>query len=133
MSIEIHAKTSMPSTDNQQLHNDPAPVTNNNDKETVKQSLNVVNNVQAVKTAEHDTQTIEISRERIEEAVGKLQDYADQYKRQIRFSVDDDTGRTIVRLYDKDDNVLRQIPSEEVLNLLKSIEQNKGLLFEDQV
>lgn len=131
MTIEIHAKNSMSTTDNP-LQNDPATVAKNNDKEQVKQSLEVVQNIEP-KMVKDEGQVAELSRERVEEAVGKLQDYADQYKRQIRFSVDDDTGRTIVRLYDKDDNVLRQIPSEDVLNLLQNIEQNKGLLFTDEV
>ncbi len=131
MSIEIQAKTSLASTDNP-LQSDPASVENKSKNKEVSRSASDGRPELVVNNSDKNSQVDEISREKIAEAVGKLQDYADQHKRNIRFSVDDETGRTIVRLYDKDNNVLRQIPSEEVLNLLKSIEQNKGLLFEDQ-
>ena len=45
----------------------------------------------------------------------------------VRFSVDEDSGRTVVRVVDTEtDAVLRQIPSMEALRLWRSIEQMQG-------
>jgi flagellar protein FlaG len=51
----------------------------------------------------------------------------------IRFSVDDDTGRTIVRVLDTETGqVLRQIPSEEMLAISQSLERLQGLLLQQE-
>ena len=72
-----------------------------------------------------------VSKDTLSAAVEKLNDYVAKNKRNIHFSIDEDTSRTVVKLIDGEDNVLRQIPSEEVLHLIKSLEQNKGLILED--
>ena len=52
----------------------------------------------------------------------------------LRFSVDEDTGKTVVRVVDTDTGkVIRQVPSEEVLVISRSIERLQGLLFHQQV
>lgn len=72
---------------------------------------------------------LEMPKENIQEAVNKLQDYVDKYDRDLKFSIDDDTGRTVVKLLDSDKNVLKQYPTEEVLSLISNLEQNKGLFI----
>jgi flagellar protein FlaG len=51
----------------------------------------------------------------------------------VRFSVDEDSGRTVVKVVDtQTDTVLRQIPSVEALRLWRSIEQMQGLMLRDK-
>ncbi len=51
----------------------------------------------------------------------------------VRFSVDEDTGRTVVKVVDtQTDTVLRQIPSVEALKLWRSIEQMQGVMLRDK-
>lgn len=51
----------------------------------------------------------------------------------VRFSVDEDTGRTVVRVVDtQTDAILRQIPSVEALRLWRSIEQMQGVMLRDK-
>ena len=51
----------------------------------------------------------------------------------VRFSVDEDTGRTVVKVVDtQTDTVLRQIPSIEALKLWRSIEQMQGMMLRDK-
>jgi len=64
--------------------------------------------------------------------VSKLNDYVEQQKRDIRFIVDEDTNKTVVKLLDSNGDVLKQIPSEEVLAILRGIESNKGIFLEYQ-
>jgi len=48
----------------------------------------------------------------------------------LTFSIDDDSGRVVVKILDGDtQDVIRQIPSEEALALSRSLDQIKGLLL----
>ncbi|HFE38090.1 MAG TPA: flagellar protein FlaG [Gammaproteobacteria bacterium] len=85
---------------------------------------------QAIEVKEKTSNSVELPKANIQEAVNKLQDYVDKYNRDLKFSVDDDTGRTVVRLLDSDDNVVKQYPSEEILSLISNLEQNKGLFID---
>lgn len=50
--------------------------------------------------------------------------------RSLEFSIDPDTHAVIVRLIDTQDNqVLRQVPSREMLAIAKAIDQWQGLLL----
>ena len=52
----------------------------------------------------------------------------------LRFSVDEDTGKTVVRVVDTDTGeIIRQVPSEEVLAISRSIDRLQGLLFHQEV
>lgn len=45
----------------------------------------------------------------------------------IEFVVDDPTGRTLIRLYDKESGrLIRQIPPEETIAFLRQVTQGKG-------
>ncbi|MDX1812082.1 MAG: flagellar protein FlaG [Gammaproteobacteria bacterium] len=132
MNIEIQATQQVSSIDNP-LQKDQAtnPVPNNKNNTEVNKPQSVQKS--AGEATGDNSKVTEIPRKTIEAAVNKIREYADQYKRDIRFSIDDDSGQTIVKLLDSNDKVLRQIPSEEVLNLAKSLKEQKGLLFKDQV
>jgi len=80
----------------------------------------------------NDRQPVELNKEKLDAMVSKLNDFVEQQKREIRFSVDEDTNKTVVRLLDSNGDVLKQIPSEEVLAILKGIESNKGIFLEDE-
>lgn len=52
----------------------------------------------------------------------------------LRFSVDEDTGKTVVRVVDTDTGeIIRQVPTEEVLAISRSIDRLQGLLFHQEV
>ncbi len=87
-----------------------------------------------VETQEVD---VELSQEALENVVSQLNAYVQNTQRDIDFSVDDTTGRVIVKVIDSEsDEVIRQIPSEEMLaisrHLMESLEneQPKGFLIE---
>ncbi len=73
----------------------------------------------------------------MEDVVRDLNDYVQSIGREIQFSLDDTTGRTIIRVVDAaTDETIRQIPSEEIMDFLKNMQelnQEKGSLFEDQI
>ena len=52
----------------------------------------------------------------------------------LQFSVHDATGKTIIKVIDKDtDKLIREIPSEEILNLAEKIDEMLGILFDKTV
>jgi flagellar protein FlaG len=52
----------------------------------------------------------------------------------ISFDVDDDTGRAIVRVLNKETGeVIRQVPPEELLTLVARMQQLSGLIFNQEV
>lgn len=71
------------------------------------------------------------SEESTREAVEKLQTYAEQLNRDLEFSVDDSSGRTVVTVRDgSTEEVIRQIPSEEALRLAGDIDNGGVRLFD---
>jgi flagellar protein FlaG len=51
----------------------------------------------------------------------------------LRFSVDQDTGKTVVSLLDPEGQVLRQMPSEEALEVAKAIGRFQGMFVDLKV
>ena len=57
-----------------------------------------------------------------EEVASKLQEFVNLIDKKLQFSVDEDSGRQVVRVTDKlSGDVIRQIPSEEVLRLARNL------------
>ncbi|MCU7920162.1 MAG: flagellar protein FlaG [Candidatus Thiodiazotropha sp. (ex Dulcina madagascariensis)] len=75
--------------------------------------------------APQDTQsTASVLKEDVEAAVEQMKDFAQVMSRQLQFDVDDESGRTVVRVLDKDSgDVIRQIPSDEVLALARHMKE----------
>jgi len=77
----------------------------------------------------------EADTETVESAVSKLNDYVQTTSRKLNFQVDDDSGKTVIKVYDREsDKLIRQIPNELVLELARRLnEEEPSLLFEAQV
>ncbi|XOV81510.1 MAG: flagellar protein FlaG [bacterium] len=59
---------------------------------------------------------------RVEKAVEQLNEYAQSFQRDLTFSMDEDLGRTIVRVVDRTtQEVIRQIPNETALRLARNL------------
>jgi flagellar protein FlaG len=73
----------------------------------------------------------EKSEEELREAVDKLNKTAVIFDRSLRFQIHDATHRTMVSVVDiTKDKVIRQIPNEEVLDLVAKMEDYMGLIFD---
>nr|PZN00638.1 MAG: hypothetical protein DIU74_11210 [Pseudomonadota bacterium] len=65
-------------------------------------------------------------------AVARINETLRSHDSQLQFEIDEETGKTIVRIVDKETNeVLRQIPSEEVLAIARAIPPISGALIRD--
>jgi flagellar protein FlaG len=92
-----------------------------------------------VEVAEVETQEVdvELSQEALEKVVSQLNAYIQNTQRDVDFSVDDATGRVVVKVIDSEsEEVIRQIPSEEMLAISRHLVENletdqpKGFLIE---
>ena len=74
----------------------------------------------------------QVSKAELEEAVEKLNALVSRATT-ILFSLDDDSGRTIIRVVDTEtQTVLRQIPNEEALAMSRNMERLQGLVLRQQ-
>ena len=63
-------------------------------------------------------------RAQAEEAANKINEYAKQQAREVRFTVDQELGRPVVKVVDSSrDVVVRQIPTEAVIRLARNLEE----------
>lgn len=67
----------------------------------------------------------------VTEAVDKIRQFVNPINDSIQFSIDEDSGRTVVKVVDlQTQEVIKQIPSEEALNLAKALDKLQGLLIQ---
>lgn len=66
-------------------------------------------------------------------ALSEVQKAIEPVAQDLLFSIDKETGRTIVKVVDSaTDKVIRQIPSEEILAIAKALDNFQGLLLKQQ-
>lgn len=69
------------------------------------------------------------SDEQLQSAVKAANDFVQPFNGNLQFSIDKDTGTTVVKVIDtKTNEVIKQFPSEEMLAIAKSLDQLKGVL-----
>lgn len=79
------------------------------------------------------TQKTEATRQQVEDAAKSVNEFLQPINKSINFSLDEDTGITVVKVIDiATKEVIRQIPSEEMLVIAKAIDQMKGLLVQQK-
>lgn len=73
------------------------------------------------------------SSEQIQTAVENLRKAVTPVAQNLQFSVDSDTNKTVITVMDSSTKeVIRQIPSEEILALAKGLDKLQGLLIKRQ-
>lgn len=73
------------------------------------------------------------SRNEVEESVDTLNQFIKSLNNPMLFSIDDDTGKTVVKIVDSTtQEVIKQIPSEEILSIAKALDKLKGLFIEQK-
>lgn len=61
--------------------------------------------------------------------IKSVNDFIKPFNNNLQFNIDQDTGQTVVKVMDSaTKEVIKQIPSEEMLSLAKALDQLKGLL-----
>ena len=75
-----------------------------------------------------------ITRERIYNILQALHSYSEAAQRDLKFNIHEETGQIFVQVIAKEDGrVVREIPSEGLLNLEARIDEVTGVLFSNDV
>jgi flagellar protein FlaG len=87
-------------------------------------------NMQSAETVRQTgSPTAELPREQIERVVEEIGKAVAPVAQDLRFSIDQQTGKTVIRVVDSATNqVIRQIPSEEVLAIARTLDRLGMLL-----
>jgi flagellar protein FlaG len=68
-----------------------------------------------------------------QDAVKRLNDFVAPTQSQISFSIDQESGVSVVKIVDKQSKeVIRQFPSEEAVALAQALDKLQGLLIKDK-
>lgn len=71
-----------------------------------------------------------ITQDELKEAVSNVEAFTQSIRRDLKFSLDDESGKVVVKVTDsKTGEIIRQMPSEEALKLAQRLEEARSLLF----
>jgi len=72
----------------------------------------------------------EVTQEVVEKAAAQIQSFVKEMGRNLSFTIDETTGYNVVRVINPETSeVIRQLPSEELLKIAKSMEQLNSVLI----
>jgi flagellar protein FlaG len=114
------------------------PVVASNQESEKPESVSPTESIKAVQEAQvaesADKEAKQVSEEQLHQVVDRMNDFVQSSQRDLSFSIDDETGHDVVRVIDTStEEVVRQMPSEEFLDISKSMNSLSGVLFKDQV
>jgi len=96
--------------------------------------VNEVDNVEA--TGDKDVQEgkAELTPKEMTETLDEMNGFLQDMKRNLSFSLDEQSGQSVIIVKDSEtEEVIRQIPSEELVVLRKKMDDLTGLLFDTKV
>ncbi len=79
------------------------------------------------------TSVQETNSQELSAALEEVQKTIRPFASELNFSLEEDTGRMLVKIVDTEtDEVIRQIPSEELLRISKALDKLQGLLLNSE-
>lgn len=89
---------------------------------------------QAVQKPIEATKAASLTEADVQDAVRRVEEFVAATTSEISFSVDTESGMRVVKVMDKaTDEVIRQIPSEEVVAIAQALDKLQGLFLRDKV
>ncbi|WP_354624014.1 flagellar protein FlaG [Psychromonas sp. MME2] len=83
---------------------------------------------------ESEKVTENLSSKEAESAIAEINAFVQSMQRNLSFQVDEDLGESIISVKDMEtDELIRQIPSEELVVLRKKMDDVAGILFDTKV
>ena len=86
------------------------------------------------KITEENEVTQPLTTKQLEKVAQQLQDFVGDLNRSLEFSVDKDSGRDVIKVFDRESgDLLKQFPSEEVLTLVSKLSDMVGGFIDAKV
>ncbi len=77
---------------------------------------------------EKEKPVTDVAASNIEQAVTEINEYVQSVQRDLHFSIDEDSGLTIIRVRDKESGeLIRQIPEDIFLSLAQNLKDNQSI------
>lgn len=85
----------------------------------------------ALELSRPPSQVTKPDREKLELATQSVREFVKPINSNLEFSVNDETGQLVVKIIDRaTKEVIRQMPSEEMLSIAKTLDSIKGLFVQ---
>jgi flagellar protein FlaG len=102
------------------------------------QAKNVAQQNEVAKALDSDVNKVSgkkpLTPEQLEKVAQQLQDFVGEMNRGLKFTVDKDSGRDVIKVIDKSSgDLVKQYPSEEVLNLVAKLSDMVGGFIDAKV
>ena len=101
------------------------------------QNLDLTLSVQELRLpgqTDSESQSEALDKKEVENVVSDLNGMVQNLQRDLLFSVDEKSGDTFVKVLDKTtEEVIREIPSQEIRALKARLEETAGIIFKDSV
>ena len=124
MAIQSVASNLPPPTDISSLAGGPA---------TRAQSAEAASSIKDAEAPQHTATAAPASAEQINQALDEVRNALQPVAQNLLFSLDSDTGKTVIKIVDAStDEVIKQIPSEEILAISKALGKLQGLLVKQE-
>ena len=107
-----------------------------NQPASVQSKTNDLSSVNMINNNESTTQLMqkEPNNEQLKQVAADLTDMVAMMQKGLKFSVDDDSGKQVIKVQDiESGDIIRQIPSEEALKLAQKISEVSGVLMRIEV
>lgn len=96
--------------------------------------VNDVDKVEATDIKDPQEEKTELTPKEMNETLDEMNSFLQDMKRNLSFSLDEQSGQSVITVKDSEtDEVIRQIPSEELVVLRKKMDDLTGLLFDTKV
>lgn len=80
-----------------------------------------------------DNRDVRVGEDALSKTVDELNDYVQNLHREIQFSVDNESNKTIIKVIDANTGeVIRQLPPDEMMQLVKRLDALDGLLVREK-
>ena len=131
MAIQISA--TLPAGSAQSINTGPRPEASSPASPAAVEAVPVQNTAPSPQSQPQQQQRQPVDKARVDEAVDTINRKLQEGSQQLRFAVDHDSGKMIVRVVDTaTDQTIRQIPSEVAIAISQSLEKLQGLLVRQQ-
>lgn len=81
-----------------------------------------------------ETEKVDMSSKQLEMVAQQLQDFVGKMNKGLEFSVHQDSGRDVIKVIDKNNgDLIKQYPTEEVLDLVTKLSDATGSLINEEV
>ncbi|SBT04209.1 Flagellar protein FlaG protein [Candidatus Accumulibacter aalborgensis] len=115
-----------PTVDSRPLQGNPAVSSATRDVKTPGEAS--LRALKAVEPTQSPQAVQPTDRAKLEAATQSVREFVEPINSNLEFSVDHDTGETVVKIIDRaTKEVIRQMPSEEMLAVAKALDSIKGL------